>query len=57
MLGVDIAKRKFDVALLINDKLKHKVFKNNQEGFTELSSLPGSVMPCIPNLGHPCHRK
>ena len=38
ILGVDIAKRKFDAALLINDKLKHKVFKNNQEGFTELSS-------------------
>ena len=38
ILGVDIAKKKFDAALLINDKLKHKVFKNNQEGFTELSS-------------------
>jgi transposase len=38
ILGVDSAKRKFDAALLINDKLKHKVFKNNQEGFTELSS-------------------
>ena len=33
ILGVDIAKRKFDVALLINGKLKHKVFTNNQEGF------------------------
>ncbi len=36
VLGVDIAKRKFDVALLINDKLKHKVFANRQEGFAEL---------------------
>ena len=36
ILGVDIAKRKFDVALLINGKLKHKVFSNNQEGFEEL---------------------
>ena len=36
ILGVDIAKRKFDVALLINGKLKHKVFTNNQEGFEEL---------------------
>jgi len=33
ILGVDIAKRKFDVALLINGKLKHKVFTNNQEEF------------------------
>ncbi len=36
ILGVDIAKRKFDVALLLNQKLKHKVFANNQEGFSEL---------------------
>ncbi len=36
ILGVDIAKRKFDVALLINGKLKHKVFTNNQEGFETL---------------------
>jgi transposase len=36
ILGVDIAKKKFDVALLINGKLKHKVFSNNQEGFQEL---------------------
>ena len=36
ILGVDIAKRKFDAALLINGKLKHKVFSNNQEGFKEL---------------------
>ena len=33
ILGVDIAKKKFDVALLINGKLKHKVFTNNEEGF------------------------
>jgi transposase len=38
ILGVDIAKRKFDVALLINGKLKHKVFTNNQEGFAMLMS-------------------
>ena len=37
ILGVDIAKRKFDVALLINGKLKHKVFANSQEGFSELT--------------------
>jgi transposase len=36
ILGVDIAKRKFDVALVTNGKLKHKVFTNNQEGFEAL---------------------
>jgi transposase len=37
ILGVDIAKKKYDVALLVDGKLKHKVFKNNREGFGELS--------------------
>ncbi len=37
ILGVDIAKKKFDVALLIKDTLKHKVFTNYQGGFVELS--------------------
>jgi len=37
VLGVDIAKRKFDVALIVNDKLKHKVFTNDKEGFSELT--------------------
>ena len=36
ILGVDIAKKKFDVTLLINGKLKHKVFTNDEEGFEEL---------------------
>lgn len=36
VLGVDIAKRKFDVALLVNNRLKHKVFANAKEGFAEL---------------------
>ena len=39
ILGVDIAKRKFDVALLINGKLKHKVFTNDEEGFETTSGL------------------
>jgi len=53
-LGVDIAKKKFDVALLVNDKQKHKIFTNNQEGLRELlgwlkkkgracPSLPGGI--------------
>ncbi len=36
VLGMDIAKKKFDAALLVNGKLKHKVFTNDQEGFGEL---------------------
>ena len=36
VLGIDIAKHKFDVALLVNDKIKHKVCKNNPEGFDSL---------------------
>ncbi len=36
VVGVDIAKRKFDVALLVDQKLRHKVFANNEEGFREL---------------------
>ncbi len=36
VLGIDIAKRKFDAALLVNQKLKHKVFTNTREGFSEL---------------------
>src|SRR5678810_1455220 len=36
-LGIDIAKQKFNVCLrFAHDKLKHKVFTNNQAGFTQL---------------------
>ncbi|MDH5360671.1 MAG: IS110 family transposase [Gammaproteobacteria bacterium] len=35
-LGVDISKKKFDVALLKNDKLRHKTFKNETAGFEYL---------------------
>ena len=52
ILGVDIAKRKFDVALLINGKLKHKVFTNNQEGFELLMAWlhkqERCSCPCLP---------
>jgi transposase len=34
-IGVDIAKKKFDVACLIGDKYKHKHFTNDISGFTE----------------------
>ena len=32
-IGVDIAKMKVDVALLIESKYKHKVFSNDATGF------------------------
>ena len=32
-IGVDIAKMKVDVALLIESKYKHKVFANDETGF------------------------
>jgi transposase len=38
VLGIDIAKAKFDVALLIHGKFKTKVFKNTAEGFATLST-------------------
>jgi len=36
VLGIDQAKKKFDVALLINGKYKSKVFENNSAGFSVL---------------------
>jgi transposase len=35
-LGIDISKNKFDVALFINNKLKHKKFPNHLKGYTAL---------------------
>jgi transposase len=37
VLGIDIAKQKFDVALLLEGKIKHKTCKNSAEGFESLS--------------------
>ena len=36
ILGIDISKETFDVALLINNKIKTKKFNNNTKGFSEL---------------------
>ena len=36
VLGIDIAKQKFDVALLLEGKTKHKACKNSAEGFETL---------------------
>jgi transposase len=37
ILGADISKNKFDVALLKDSKIKNKVFENNQSGFQALT--------------------
>jgi transposase len=36
IFGIDIAKQKFDVALLVDGKTKHKACKNSAEGFETL---------------------
>jgi transposase len=41
ILGIDIAKHKFDVALVLNGKFKNKVFDNNQLGFMALTDWLG----------------
>ncbi len=37
ILGIDIAKRKFDIALLHDAKIKHKVFSNDPIGLSQLA--------------------
>jgi transposase len=37
VLGIDIAKQKFDAALLLDGKTKHKTCKNSADGFESLS--------------------
>ena len=37
ILGIDIAKHKFDIALILNGKFKNKVFDNTPAGFTALT--------------------
>lgn len=41
ILGIDIAKKKFDVALYVNSKYKHKTVANTDAGFEELSAWLG----------------
>ncbi|MDD2661068.1 MAG: hypothetical protein PHY54_15550 [Methylococcales bacterium] len=38
VIGVDIAKKKFDVASLCDGKYKHKAFANNEQGFANFVS-------------------
>ena len=37
VLGIDIAKAKFQVALLVDDKIRHKTFVNAPAGFQQLA--------------------
>jgi transposase len=41
VLGIDIAKETFDVALIVTDKTKNEHFENNPEGFKHLSRWVG----------------
>jgi len=36
VLGIDIAKQKVEVALLVSDKVKNKSFQNSADGFQAL---------------------
>jgi transposase len=36
VVGIDVSKRKLDVALLVDGKVKAKAVPNSQEGFAEL---------------------
>ena len=51
VIGADIAKKKFDVACLLEGKFKHKVFTNDAAGFASFVawflSLCGDTSPLI----------
>ena len=56
ILGIDISKKKFDVALLRGDKLRHKHFNNDKKGFQTLSGWlekqkVDSVIACMEATG------
>lgn len=45
VVGIDISKKKLDVALLINGKIKSKVFENAVAGFQQLRQWLGKSQP------------
>jgi transposase len=56
VLGIDIGKQRFDVALLVNGKIKSKAIKNSKEGFQALSDWlkkhnAGRVHACMEATG------
>ena len=57
ILGIDVSKRKFDVALLKDGKFKTKVFDNTDKGFVALCDwlsryAAGSVHACLEATGN-----
>jgi transposase len=54
-LGIDIAKRSFDVVLLVGDRQRHKVFDNTESGFaallTWLDEAAGDLHACMEATG------
>ena len=57
VLGIDISKQKFDAALLVEGKIKHKTCKNSVEGFNALTLWLekqgiGKVHACLEATGN-----
>jgi len=54
-LGIDVAKRKFDVVLLAGDRQRHKVLDNDESGFAALlawlGDQAGSLHACMEATG------
>lgn len=50
ILGIDISKAKFDVALLLDGKIKTKKFNNTPKGFTELKEWLANKSVSIANV-------
>jgi transposase len=53
VVGIDVAKRKFDIALLINSKIKNKVFDNTPSGHKAFANWLGE-RGAIPDQTHLC---
>ena len=58
IVGIDVAKRKFDIALLINNKIKSKVFDNTPAGHKafaqwlgERGAIPAQTQLCMEATG------
>lgn len=55
-VGVDIAKDKFDVAIMVNDRYKHEVFSNDEEGHAKfyqwLNTNTHTPWVCMEATGH-----
>ena len=56
ILGIDVSKAKFDVALLSEDRMRHRVFDNDDSGFDALAGWltkveAGSLHACMEATG------